>query len=46
MNITESDNVHHIEQDFYMSKIEQIPSTAEFRKLSVYENETRMASKY
>ena len=30
MHITESDNIYHIDLDFYMSKIEQIPSDAEF----------------
>ena len=30
MHITESDKMYHIDQGFYMSKIEQIPSDAEF----------------
>ena len=30
MHITESDNMYHIDIDFYMSKSEQIPSNAEF----------------
>ena len=34
MLITESDNMHHIDQDFYMNKVEQIPSNTEFSKLS------------
>ena len=34
MHITESDNMCHIDQDFYMSKIEQIPSNAEFSKFA------------
>ena len=34
MHITESDNMYQIDQDFYMSKIEQIPSDAEFSKFS------------
>ena len=32
MHITESDNMYHINQDFYESKIEQVPSDAEFSK--------------
>ena len=34
MRITESDNMYHIDQDFYMGKIEQIPSSAEFSKFT------------
>ena len=34
MHITESHNVYNIEQDFYMSKIEQIPPNAEFSKFA------------
>ena len=32
MYITESDKMYHIDQEFFMSKIEQIPSDAEFIK--------------
>ena len=32
MHITEYDNMYSIDQDFYMSKIEQIPSKAELCK--------------
>ena len=32
MDITESDNMSHIDQDFCMNKIEQIPSYVEFTK--------------
>ena len=34
MHITESDNIYHTDQDFYLSKIEQIPSNAEFSKFA------------
>ena len=34
VHITESDNVHRIDQNFYMSKIEQIPSDAEVRRFA------------
>ena len=34
MYITESENMHHIDQDFYMSKIEHIPFDAEFSKFT------------
>ena len=34
MHITEFDNIYHIDQDFYMSKIEQIPSDSELSKFS------------
>ena len=30
MHMTESDSLYHIEQDFYMSTTEQIPSDTEF----------------
>ena len=45
MHITESDNMYHIDQNFYMSKIEHVPSEAEFSKFAAHENETRMPSK-
>ena len=45
MDITEFGNMYHIDQDFYMSMIEQIPSNAKFSKFP-HENETRMASKH
>ena len=34
MHITESENMYHIDRDFCMSKIEQIPSNAEFCKFA------------
>ena len=34
MHITESDNMDHIDQAFYMSKIEQIPANAEISKFT------------
>ena len=34
MHITESDNIKHIDQDLYMSKINQIPSKAELSKFA------------
>ena len=34
MYINESDNIYHIYQDFYMNKIEQIPSKAKFSKFA------------
>ena len=34
MHITESDNMYHIDSDFHMSKIEQIPSETEFSKFA------------
>ena len=42
MHTIESENMYHIDQDFFMSKIGQIPSDAEFSKFGLYENETRM----
>ena len=32
MHITASDNIYKIDKDFYMRKIEQIPSNAELSK--------------
>ena len=34
MDIIESENMYHIDQDFYVSKIDQIPSDSEFSKFS------------
>ena len=34
MHITEYDNMYHIDQDFYISKIEQISSNAELSKIA------------
>ena len=34
MDITESDNMYHIDQNLYMSKSEQIPSNTEFNTFS------------
>ena len=34
MHITKFDNMYHIDQDFYMNKIGQIPSNAEFSKFA------------
>ena len=34
MHITESENTYHIDQDFYMDKMEQIPSYTEFSKFT------------
>ena len=34
MRITEFDTIYHINKDFYMSKIDQIPSNAEFGKFA------------
>ena len=34
MHTSEPDNKHHIYQNFYMNKIEQVPSNAEFGKFS------------
>ena len=34
MHIIESENLYHIDQDFYVSKIEQIPSDAEFSQFA------------
>ena len=34
MHVTDSDSIFHIDQDFYMSTIEQIPSDAEFSEVS------------
>ena len=34
IHITESDNKYTIDQDFYLSKIEQNPSNAEFNKFA------------
>ena len=32
--MTESENMFHVDQDFYMNKIEQIPSDAELSKFA------------
>ena len=34
MHITESENMFHIDQDFYMSRIEQIPLNAKFSRFA------------
>ena len=34
MHITDSENMHLIDKDLYMSKIEQIPSDAKFSKFT------------
>ena len=34
MHITESGNMYHIDQHFYMNKIEQIPYKTEFSKFT------------
>ena len=45
MHTTESDNTHHIDQESYKNKIEQIRSDARF-SIFLHENETLMASKH
>ena len=44
MHITESDSMFHIDHEFYMSNIEQIPSDAECRKFCPHENKNSISS--